>query len=155
MKKKSEARVDEAPASQLALWKQKYGEIFIARSDEQVAYFRKPSRQELCRAMSLTNDRFGRAELILQACFIGGSDLFLHDADYWLGTERLVNRLLEAKKTELDRIISEANGSKEHNLIGYVDTMMQYYLRIDPNSLDDTQWAEKFAQLIDIRKGED
>ena len=151
MEKKSEIWAGEASSAQLALWRQEYGEIFTARSDQQIAYFKKPNRQELCQAMSLTNDRFGRAELILKACFIGGSDLFLHDAGYWMGTEELINKLIEAKKAELNRIINESNGTKEHNLIGYADTMMQYYLHIDPNSLNDVQWAEKFAQLVDVR----
>ena len=154
MERKSKAWEGEASPAQLALWKQEYGEIFTAKSDRQIAYFRKPSRQELCRAMSLRNDRFERAELILKACFISGSDIFLHDADYWIGTEELVGKLLEAKKVELNRIIDEANGSKEHNQISYADTMMQYYLHIDPSSLDDAQWAEKLAQLVDIRNSE-
>lgn len=41
-----------------------------------------------------------------------------------------------------------------YNWIGYVDTMLQYYLHIDPNTLTDEQWAEKFAQLKDIRQRE-
>ncbi len=42
-----------------------------------------------------------------------------------------------------------------HNWIGYVNTMLQYYLHIaDPDSLSDELWAEKFAQLADIRKKE-
>jgi len=32
--------------------------------------------------------------------------------------------------------------------------MLEYYLGIDPSTLNDAQWAEKFAQLQDIRKKE-
>lgn len=32
--------------------------------------------------------------------------------------------------------------------------MMQYYLGIDPTTLDDDEWAQKFAQLNDIRQRE-
>lgn len=35
-----------------------------------------------------------------------------------------------------------------------MDTMMQYYLHIDPTALTDEQWAEKWAQLQDIRERE-
>ena len=43
----------------------------------------------------------------------------------------------------------------EDNWIGYVDTMLQYYLHIsDPGGLSDEEWAVKFKQLEDIRKRE-
>ena len=42
----------------------------------------------------------------------------------------------------------------EANWIGYVDTMLEYYLGIDPGKLSDEQWGEKFAQLLDIRDKE-
>ena len=38
--------------------------------------------------------------------------------------------------------------------MAYIDTMLQYYLGIDPDGLDDSQWAEKFMMLADIRKRE-
>ena len=38
--------------------------------------------------------------------------------------------------------------------MAYIDTMLRYYLHIDPDTLDDTQWAETFMQLADIRKRE-
>ena len=44
--------------------------------------------------------------------------------------------------------------SIEHNFVGYVDTMLEYYLHIDPSKLTDEEWAEKFAQVADIRKRE-
>jgi len=39
-------------------------------------------------------------------------------------------------------------------MVGYVNTMMRYYLHIDPDTLDDHTWAETFNQLLDIRKKE-
>ena len=44
--------------------------------------------------------------------------------------------------------------SIEHNFVGNVDTMLEYYLHIDPSELTDEEWAEKFKQLADIRKRE-
>jgi hypothetical protein len=32
--------------------------------------------------------------------------------------------------------------------------MLEYYLHIDPHSLTDEEWAEKFAQLQNIRQEE-
>lgn len=35
-----------------------------------------------------------------------------------------------------------------------MDTEMEYYLGISPDKLNDRQWAEKWQQLMDIRKRE-
>ena len=35
-----------------------------------------------------------------------------------------------------------------------MNTMLEYYLHIDPAKLTDEMWAEKFAQLTEIRKME-
>lgn len=35
-----------------------------------------------------------------------------------------------------------------------MNTMLQYYLHIDPNTLSDEEWAEKVAQIAQIRKME-
>jgi hypothetical protein len=32
--------------------------------------------------------------------------------------------------------------------------MMEYYLRIDPDTLTDEAWAQKYKQLADIRQRE-
>lgn len=35
-----------------------------------------------------------------------------------------------------------------------MDTMLRYYLGVDPEGLTDGQWATMIAQLADIRKRE-
>lgn len=52
------------------------------------------------------------------------------------------------------KVIEAANGSFESNWIGYMDTVMQYYLCIDPTQLSDEEWAEKYEQLKEIREKE-
>ncbi|MBQ5958994.1 MAG: hypothetical protein IJL44_07410 [Bacteroidales bacterium] len=47
-----------------------------------------------------------------------------------------------------------AVGTIDRNPIGYIDTMLEYYLHIDPSGLNDQQWAEKLKQLADIRQKE-
>jgi len=42
----------------------------------------------------------------------------------------------------------------EANSIGYINTMLEYYLGINPDTLTDNEWVEKYAQLKDIRKRE-
>lgn len=50
--------------------------------------------------------------------------------------------------------MSAAKGRIEDNPISYIDSMLQYYMHVDPSTLTDEQWAEKFAQLTDIRERE-
>lgn len=47
-----------------------------------------------------------------------------------------------------------ADGSIDADFIGYVNTMMRYYLHIDPTQLSDQEWAVTYKQLADIRKRE-
>lgn len=39
-------------------------------------------------------------------------------------------------------------------MFGYFDNLIRYYLHMDPDKLDDQQWAITIAQLEDIRKRE-
>ena len=41
-----------------------------------------------------------------------------------------------------------------YKMVGDIDTMLEYYLHIDPSTLSDDEWAEKFKQLGDIRRRE-
>ena len=51
-------------------------------------------------------------------------------------------------------MLEGAKGRPKDNAVGYVDTLLEYYLGINPKELSDEAWAEKFAQLKDIRKAE-
>lgn len=42
----------------------------------------------------------------------------------------------------------------QHNWVGYVDTILQYYLHIDPDTLNDEQWANAIAALEELRRQE-
>lgn len=42
----------------------------------------------------------------------------------------------------------------EADWIGYHNTLLRYYLNIDPDTLTDEQWAVTLAQLEDIRTRE-
>lgn len=38
--------------------------------------------------------------------------------------------------------------------MGYHNTLLRYYLHVDPDGLSDEEWAQTIAQLADIRKRE-
>lgn len=39
-------------------------------------------------------------------------------------------------------------------MIGYFNTLLRYYLGVDPDTLSDQQWAQMLAQLRHIRQSE-
>jgi hypothetical protein len=42
----------------------------------------------------------------------------------------------------------------EHPNVLYLDTLLRYYMHVDPWTLSDEEWAWTIAYLIDIRKQE-
>lgn len=47
-----------------------------------------------------------------------------------------------------------ADGRPEADFFGYFDTMLRYYLHVDPDTLSDQQWVTMIAQLKHIRESE-
>ena len=39
-------------------------------------------------------------------------------------------------------------------MVGYFDTLIRYYLHMEPDGLSDQQWAQIIAQLKHIRQSE-
>lgn len=39
-------------------------------------------------------------------------------------------------------------------MVGYLNTLIRYYLHMDPDGLSDLQWAQTIAQLKHIRQSE-
>lgn len=39
-------------------------------------------------------------------------------------------------------------------MVGYFNTLIRYYLHMDPDALSDQQWAQTIAQLKHIRQSE-
>lgn len=47
-----------------------------------------------------------------------------------------------------------AKGDFESHPVQYYDTLLRYYLNLNPDSLSDQEWALTIRQLEDIRKQE-
>ncbi|MDO5650351.1 MAG: hypothetical protein Q4G11_07075, partial [Gallicola sp.] len=52
------------------------------------------------------------------------------------------------------KVLEEATGTVETNFIRYIDLQMRYYLGINPEKLNDEEWAETYEMLKDIREKE-
>ena len=69
-------------------------------------------------------------------------------------SRRAVRTSYGGEKCRTKKAIEDSKGDLESNWIGYVNTMLEYYLGINPQTLTDDEWAEKFAQLQNIREEE-
>ena len=94
----------QATNEQIAAWKEKHGDILSVEADGHVAYFRKPTRQELGYAMTLQSESLKMTEVMLKQCKIGGSDIFLDETDYMLGAVSVIEQLVTAKATEIKKL---------------------------------------------------
>jgi hypothetical protein len=96
----------QASPEEEAIWKAKYGEVHTAKAEGHIAYFKKPTRQQVSYAMTLAaqGEAFKSSETLLRECFISGSDVFLNDIGYIIGVQPLVERLIAAKQVELGEL---------------------------------------------------
>lgn len=104
MEKESTPLTGQASEDQIAIWKYKHGEIFSAVADNHIAYFKKPSRQQLAYSMMLQNNPAKQTESILKGCFVGGSETILTNSDYFLGASSIVKTLVADKTIEVEKL---------------------------------------------------
>lgn len=82
--------------------KAQHGEIYFAKTETNIAYFRKPKRQELGYALAVgKNDQLAVAETLLKSCFVAGDRVFIEDIEYTLGAMPIVEKLMQVKTVEL------------------------------------------------------
>jgi len=99
-----ETLTGQATDEQIKAWKEKHGNVFFTKAEGNIAYFRKPTRQELGYAMTMQNDPLKMSESLLKSCYIFGSDVFTTDTEFMLGAAELMERLISVKKVELGKL---------------------------------------------------
>jgi hypothetical protein len=76
--------------------KHKIKEVFVIESDEKIAFLKKPSRDQLKYAMSVSqNDPLGLTEHILESGWLEGDELLKTDDKYFLDISRQIDELIE------------------------------------------------------------
>ncbi|MCW3467638.1 hypothetical protein [Chitinophaga nivalis] len=87
-------------------WKQKYKDVFkLTAADGKTGYCRKPNRDEVSYAMTLiTGDPLAYHETILKATWLGGDEDILQDKSYLYGLGAQLDKLLEAKKVDVEKL---------------------------------------------------
>lgn len=87
-------------------WKEKYKDVFkLTAADGKVGYCRKPNRDEVSYAMTLiSGDPLAYHETILKATWLGGDEAIVEDKSYLYGLGAQLDKLLDAKKVEVEKL---------------------------------------------------
>lgn len=94
-----------ATPEQIAEWKQKYSEIFAITVDSHVAYLKKPDRKTLSFASNVgTKDPIKFNEILLNNCFIGGSEAIKTNDSLFLSVSAKLSELIEVKEAEMVKL---------------------------------------------------
>lgn len=102
---KKENLIGWLPKEQIATLKASNGGVLFFASDEKhVAYFRKPTIQETAAALSMKDKPVEMTEMLLSACKVGGSDVFIKEVDYMLGAGSVVEKMLAVKQCEVGNL---------------------------------------------------
>lgn len=97
----------EVTQTQINDWKKKHGEIVSYTVENKVAYFRKPTRQEISYASVASNqmkDVIKYSETLMNSCFIGGDREILDKDEYFIGAMSVIEALAEVKTGEVKKL---------------------------------------------------
>jgi hypothetical protein len=94
--------IGQATPDQITEWKNKHGVVKAIIVENHIAYFKKPDRKILGFAYSVgTKDPIKFNEILMNNCFIGGSEAIKKDDDLFLGAGLKLSELIEIKEAEL------------------------------------------------------
>lgn len=97
--------IGQATPEQIEQWKQKHASVFALEVGGHVCYLRKPNRRELSAATALgQKDPLQFNEVILENCWLGGSDAIKKDDELFLAASGQLGQLIEVKQAELKKI---------------------------------------------------
>lgn len=105
MEKDTKTLIGQATEKQIAEWKTQYGEVWAATCDGHVAYLKRPSRKALSYASVAGKEnpmKFN--EILLEDCWIGGSEAIKKDDGLFLGVSSKLAELVEIKTAELGKL---------------------------------------------------
>lgn len=97
--------VGQATPEQIKAWKEKHGEIYAVKCGGHIAYLKSPSRKALSYAsMAGKTDPLKFNEVILNECFVGGSEAIKTDDSLFLGVSAKLAEIIEVKEAELEKL---------------------------------------------------
>ena len=94
----------QATEVEIEAWKKQFGAVVSAVVEHHIAYFKKPSRQQLSYAMMFASNPMKQMETLLRECFVGGSETILNNMEYMLGASSVLSMLVEVKHVEVAKL---------------------------------------------------
>lgn len=117
----------QASDAEMAQWKKEHGEVYECVVGDKVekeetnqdgekvkklewaetakrCYLRKPTRQELGYAMTMTSNPLKSDEILLKNCWLGGDMEIQTDDEYFLGARLYLGNLVNKKEAELKKL---------------------------------------------------
>lgn len=89
---------------QIADWKRKYGEVYVATAEGRTAYLRRPDRKIISAAAVLGgSDNLKQKEILIRNCWLGGDEEMLAEDKYFLGLSTRIDALIEVAQVELKK----------------------------------------------------
>lgn len=96
--------IGQVTDSQIALWKKQYGDrLYTIVKDGHIGYLRRPDRSTMSFIMRET-DAMKFNEGLMANCFVGGSDVFQKDDDFFLAACQKLDTLVDFGTVELKKI---------------------------------------------------
>ena len=90
---------------EIAKLKKKHGEIWAVTSEGKIGYLRTPKRAELGLAMSYaTTNPLKMTEMVLQSCWLGGSDDLRDNDRYFFGLNTQIQQIVEVADVEVKKL---------------------------------------------------
>lgn len=94
--------IGEATPEQIAEWKGKHGKLFGIVVDGHIGYLRKPTRQEVSYSATVSQSNPMKSnEVLLDACWLGGSEAIRKDDELFFGASAKLAELVNVKDAEL------------------------------------------------------
>ncbi|MEI6683429.1 MAG: hypothetical protein WCO44_12405 [Bacteroidota bacterium] len=97
-----ESYIGVVSQDQIDAWKSKYSKVFAVKVDGHICYLKEPDRKILGYAsVAGKTDPLKFNEVIMNSCFIGGSELIKTDLGMFLGASSVIANIIQVKEAEL------------------------------------------------------
>jgi hypothetical protein len=101
----SKQLIGQATAEQIEQWKSKHKDIFAITVDGHIAYLKRPDRKAISYASSIgAKDPIKFNEIILNNCWLGGSEEIKTDDGFFFGVSGKITELIQVKEAELVKL---------------------------------------------------
>lgn len=95
----------KATKEQIAIWKEKHGDVYQVSVDGKVGYLKKPDRKTLSFATTVgASDPMKFNEILLKNCWIDGDEELKTKDEYFFAVIAKMEELIQVKEAELKKL---------------------------------------------------